>query len=176
MGQCYASSENEWFMSVYGGKVTDRSIQEIISSDVNFVDSEFLVLTLGKNLTTYKETIRIEAEGQIAKYWGLQDHYEFNGAFIFRWLSFPWDNYLDTSVAVGEGLSFASKDPEIEILNEGKTSQVLNYLAFELDFAVPGVPKCNFFTRMHHRSGIFGLIGGVNGGSNALGAGLKFTF
>ena len=163
-------------MSAYGGKVTDNSIHQILFEDINTVDSEFLVLVLGKNLSTYKQLFRIEAEGQLGKYWGLQDHYEFNGAIFFRWLPFPWDNFLDTSVAVGEGLSYASEIPEIEKEDNDETSKLLNYLAFELDFAVPGAPRFNLFTRLHHRSGIFGLINGVDGGSNMLGIGLKYTF
>lgn len=179
-GQCLAASEaapnHEWHVGVYGGKVTDNTMQQIIEGDVNFVDSKFLVVVLGKNLTTYKDLIGVEAEGQMAKHWGMQDHYEFNGVVFLRWLPFPWDKYLDTSFAVGEGFSYATKKPEVEIMNDGKTAKFLNYLGFELDFAVPGAPNYSFFTRLHHRSGIFGLIDGVHGGSNALGAGFKYSF
>ena len=174
--QCLAASENEWFVSTYGGKDTENSIDDIISRDLNFEDSKFLVVVLGKNLTIYKEMIAVEAEGQVAKHWGYQDHFEVNGDVIFRWLPFPWDDYLDTSFAVGEGLSYATQNPEIEKDKNGKTSKLLNYLAFEVAFEVPGVPGWSLFTRLHHRSGVFGLFNGVKGGSNALGAGIKYSW
>lgn len=173
---CLAASENEWFVSTYGGKDTENSIDDLISGDHKFEDSKFLVVALGKNLTIYKELIAIEAEGQVAKHWGYQDHFELNGDVVFRWLPFPWDDYLDTSFAVGEGLSYATQNPEIEKDKNGKTSKLLNYLAFEIAFEVPGVTGWSLFTRLHHRSGVFGLFNGVSGGSNALGVGIKYSW
>lgn len=171
-----AAPDHEWHVGVYGGKVTDNTIQQLIEGDVDIVDSKFLVVTLGKRLTTYRELIDVEAEGQAGKHWGIQDHYEFNAVIFLRWLPFPWDKYLDTSFAVGEGFSYATQKPEVEIRNDGKTAKFLNYLGFELDFALPGAPSYSLFTRLHHRSGIFGLIDGVHGGSNALGVGIKHSF
>jgi len=176
VAHCHASQEHEWFVSVYGGEATDNTLYEIIFNDVRFANARFLALVLGKNLTTYKDLIRFEAEGQVVKYWGAQDNFEFNGVLLARWLPFPWDHYLDTSVAVGEGFSYATEDPEVEVENDGKTSKFLNYLAFELDFVIPGAPNFSLFSRVHHRSGIFGLINGVHGGSNALGVGIKYSF
>jgi len=175
-GQCLAASEKRWFASVYGGKATENSIDDFLSGDFNFKDSKFLAVVLGKNLTTYKDLIAIEAEGQAVKHWGYQDHYEVNGDVVFRWLPFPWDDFLDTSFAVGEGLSYATQNPEIEKEKNGKTSKLLNYLAFELAFEVPGAPGWSLFTRLHHRSGVFGLFNGVHGGSNAWGAGIKYSW
>lgn len=177
-GECRAGDDTGWYLSLYGGKVSENSLHEFLfeSSSVEFEDSKLLVVALGKKLTTYKGLIRIEGEGQVAKHWGDQDHYEFNGAVLFRWLPFPWDAYLDTSFAVGEGFSYATQKPELEIMEHDKTSKFLNYLSFDLEFVVPGVPRASLFTRIHHRSGCFGLINGVNGGSNAMTAGVKYSF
>ena len=64
----------------------------------------------------------------------LQKHMEFNGLIIARWLTFPWDNFVDTNFAVGEGLSLATEVPEIENRNHDDESAILNYLLFELTF------------------------------------------
>jgi hypothetical protein len=95
---------------------------------------------------------------------------------VLRWLSFCWDRYLDTSLAIGNGISYATKIPEIEARKHEETSNILNYLMIEMDFAVPWQSDWSIFARFHHRSGIFGLINDVSGGSNAVGLGLKYTF
>jgi hypothetical protein len=95
---------------------------------------------------------------------------------VFRWQPFPWDRYLDTSFAIGEGLSYATDDPEIETEKHDRTSRVLNYLMLELAVAVPQQPRWTLFGRVHHRSGVFGLFDGVTGGSNVVGAGIRYTF
>jgi hypothetical protein len=88
----------------------------------------------------------------------------------------PRDHRLDTSFAIGDGISYASKKPKIELDKMGKTSNVLNYLMLELEFTMPRQPKVSLFTRIHHRSGVFGLINNVSGGSNMIVGGLRFHF
>ena len=170
------NADKGWFLSIYGGQVNEDSAKDSLTHNANYVNSYFCAFTAGKKLLNYRGNIDIEAEGQIVKHWELQDHLEFNALFIFRWLPFPWDEYLDTSFAVGEGISYATNDPEIEVENNDETSKILNYLMFELAFIVPKQPNWSLFVRLHHRSGIFGLINGVHGGSNASGIGFRYTF
>lgn len=175
-GQRNAAADGKYFSSIFGGQSTFGSEQDVFTLKADYVDSYIGVFVVGKRLATYKDCIGIEAEGQIAKHWGLQDHFEFNAVLVFRWLLFPWDDYLDTSFAVGDGISYATEKPEIEVRKHDKSSKILNYLMFELAFAVPGQPHWSLFARFHHRSGIFGLINGVSGGSNAVGAGVRYAF
>ncbi len=45
-----------------------------------------------------------ELEAQVDKYFGDQDHWEFNlPIIVFRWHRFPWDRYVATSFAWGIG-------------------------------------------------------------------------
>lgn len=157
--------------------------------------------------------LSLEAEGQFVKHWGYEQfscscpacgnpgwdwaeghsyetqnsgyhtHEEYNALLILRWLKFPWNRYLVTSFAFGDGLSYATKEPPIEMDQhnknhgiENETSQLLNYMLFELAFALPQYQKFNVIFRIHHRSGIFGLFNGVSGGSNFVGAGMKYNF
>ncbi len=105
----------------------------------------------------------------------MQKHFELNAILIYRWLKFPWDHILDTSLAIGDGLSYASQKPIIE-LKKQKTSRLLNYLMVEIAFNYPNYPKLELFTRIHHRSGIYKLINNVSGGSNFLALGIRYQF
>ncbi len=57
-----------------------------------------------------------------------------------------------------------------------KTDKFLNYLMFEFDFALPHEPSWSLVTRIHHRSGVFGLFGGVHGATNAFSLGIRYHF
>jgi hypothetical protein len=148
----------------------------VFTLEADYVDTYMGGVIVGKRLWTYKDWLDIEAEGQILRHWGLQEHFEFNALVTFRWLPFPWDRYLDTSFAVGDGLSYATEDPELEIEESDKTSKLMNYLMCELAFAVPRLPRWRVFIRFHHRSGVFGLFNGVSGGSNVAAAGVAYHF
>ena len=94
------------------------------------------------------------------------------------WLPFPWDNIIDTSFASGAGLSYATKTPEVEEerRGQGQTQKFLTYLMLELTFSLPQTPNWHLVTRIHHRSGAFGLFNGMTGASNGLGFGIKYRF
>ncbi len=163
------------FVSLYGGRVCYDDLANILSKR-EYVDSYVAVFSAGKGLADYKHYLRLEGEGQVAKHWGVQDHFEVNALLGLRWLPFPWDRYLDTSFAAGAGLSYATDEPEIEIEKNDRTKRLLGYLMFELGVVVPQQPKWTLFARVHHRSGAFGLFDGVSGGSNVVGAGLRYSF
>ncbi len=98
-------------------------------------------------------------------------------AVLLRYHTFPWDNYVDTSIAIGEGLSLTSKIPERESQRDQSESRhLLNYLAIEFAFSIPKYPKAGMVYRIHHRSGVFGLFGGVKGASDFYMLGLRYNF
>lgn len=170
-----ALADDSWMVSLYGGRACYDSLENILS-DREYVDSYIAALAVGKGLTDYKHYLRLEGEGQIVKHWGEQDLFEFNALLGVRWLPFPWDRYLDTSFAVGGGLSYATDEPEIEVEKNDRTARLLGYLMFELAVTVPQQPQWTLFARVHHRSGAYGLFDGVSGGSNVVGAGLRYAF
>jgi hypothetical protein len=103
-----ALADAGWMVGLFGGRATFDSLHSIFT-DRDYADSYMTGLTVGKGLTGYKHYLSLEGEGQVAKHWGDQDHFEFTAALVLRWLPFPWDRYLDTSVAVGEGLSLCHR-------------------------------------------------------------------
>ena len=91
---------------------------------------------------------------------------------IGRWVTFPWNAYLNTTLAIGEGISDATEVPKLE--QEDGASQWLNYLLFEVTFALPKYPEWAIVGRIHHRSGFFGAL--APNGSNVVAAGIKYRF
>ena len=171
-----AQSEENWAVTAYGARLTDGDLDDTVTFDANFEDAYLLAVALSRKFYTFRELIDFELEGQIVKHFEDQDHWEFNTLMVSRWLPFPWDKYVDTSFAVGVGLSLATETPEIEDKNHTDTSKFLAYLLFEAAFAHPDFPQWSVVARIHHRSGAFGTFSGVNGASNAWGAGIRYSF
>ena len=78
------------------------------------------------------------------------------------------------SLGVVQGVSFNSSLSNFESTYRDKSSQLLNYLAFEVEAALS--PQWSLVGRIHHRSGVFGLYNGVREGSNAYLLGLRHRF
>lgn len=169
---------DRWFVSLYGGKFSDNALLDILRFQTNFGDSYVYAFSVGKQIGQYEDKISYELEGQVAVHSGWQSHQEVNGAFTVRWLPFPWDRYLDTSIALGNGLSYATKEPPLEIQDshDNRSSQWLYFILVELAFGLPGNKQWELFTRVHHRSGVFGLIHEVDSGSNFIGMGIRYRF
>jgi hypothetical protein len=170
------NAEKDWALTLYFGRLTDAKIDHAATFDFSFENAYFIDLALSRRLYTFRDYFNIEIEGQIAKHFGDQHHWEFNGVAYFRWLPFPWDAYLDTSFAAGAGLSYATSVPEIEEKNHDKATQFLGALMFEFAFSLPRVPQWSLITRLHHRSGAGGFFSGVSGASNSWGIGFRYSF
>ena len=84
------------------------------------------------------------------------------------WLQ-PW-----LSFGLVEGVSFNSSASNYERTYRENYTQLLNYLAFELEASVSD--QLSFVGRIHHRSGAFGTYSGVNEGSNAYLLGLRYRW
>lgn len=97
-------------------------------------------------------------------------------AFVFDGL--PWRDKLPMRLRLGIGPSFTTKVTANERRkdddNEG--SKLLNMFDPEVEVGFPGAPEWAGFVRLHHRSGIFGLINGVTGGSTYVTFGLRHRF
>jgi hypothetical protein len=173
-----AMASNSWFSSLYVGQYSDNAFNEIIRFQTELEESHVYVLSVGKELGRLKDRVGMEVEGQFGQHNGGQNHGEINGAFTLRWLPFPWDRYLDTSFAFGNGLSYAFKEPQLEIIEneDNESSQWLYYFLVELAFQVPKQHRWDVFVRIHHRSSVFTLINNVDAGSNFLGLGLRYRF
>jgi hypothetical protein len=175
-----AAAEGRQFVSAYVAQHSpDRLIDIVGLQSANTGDSWLAAVAWTRVLARAEHT-RWEVEGQIVRHTGLQDHWEMNAVVALRWMDFPWDRYLDTRLAYGNGLSYASKVPPLEpggrIDKDEQSAHVLDYIMVEAEFVVPRKPRWSTFVRVHHRSGVFGLFHGVEGGSNFIGIGLRRYF
>jgi len=169
-----------WSTTIFAGRFFHDHLTDILGGSVfterNFMDSHVVTFSVGKELTRWGRVVAWEAEGQFGTHFGYQDHEEFNAALVARWLPFPWDGVVNTSFAIGEGLSYASERPYTEGVFRNRTGRhYLNYLFVELDFSLPNVPAWSLVSRVHHRSGVFGVYG-TREGSNFVGFGLRRRF
>jgi hypothetical protein len=119
----------------------------------------------------------IEVEAQFGGQFGRQRHQEATLALVWRSreLDLPATR-ARVNFAVGEGISYALSRPTFEGLeNNERPRKFLNYLAFEAEISHPALAGVSLVSRLHHRSGIFGLIAPQGSGSNILGLGLRIT-
>lgn len=171
-------SKERWFVSLYGGRFSDNALLDIMRFQTDIMDSHLYVLSVGKELRRYRSHLAIEFEGQLAFHQGMQEHEEINGVFALRWLCPPWDRWVNSSIAIGNGLSYATTEPPLEKMDQkdNKASQLLYYLYVELAFKPFTTAQWDLFVRVHHRSGIYGLIHGIDSGANFVGIGARYYF
>lgn len=126
-----------------------------------------------------RDGLALEFDGQIVRHYGLQDHFEATAAAVLR--TPDWEPFgpFGVNLAWGNGLSWAFDDPAYEkgvVGVRGEETRRLQYhLSIELEFG-RGASPVRPFVRLHHRSGIYGVISPQDTGSNYLGAGLRFAF
>lgn len=161
----------QWWLTLYGGVLSSRDLGRLPRKWENAYD-----LGLGATRIIYdnNKNFSLEADGTLLQHFGQQSHQEVTAGLALRWHDFPWDDTVDTSFAIGDGLSWASQVPEFENRNRDRSTQLLNYLFFEFAFSRPQHPGTQLVFRLHHRSGIYGTFDGVRGGSNVYNLGLRF--
>jgi hypothetical protein len=165
--------EPRWFVQPHLAIGTFSVIEEALLGSYEFADSRFIAVSVGRDIVRLGDIGRLAVEATAAQHWGLSDHAEFGVAAIARWDRFFWDPVLDTSVAIGEGLSYATQVPALEVQKNGTSARLLNLLIFEVAARPFDSWPVAVFARIHHRSGAWGTYSGVADGSNFLGFGLR---
>jgi outer membrane protein len=105
----------------------------------------------------------------------LQDN--FFEAILYVKVYYKWDLGKNRiRIGLGEGLSWASDVPIVEVADavnsDKKVAKLLNYLDISADFDVGRLIRVDELNDLYigftikHRSGVFGLFSGVHGGSN----------
>jgi len=168
---------DRWAVTGYLGIGTDGGIEDFPGFQADFNDAYMVGIGVSREFARWRDLAAFEVEGQINQHFRKQDHTEGNFLLVGRWLKFPWNETVRTSVAAGEGISYTSSIPVIEQeRSPGNNSHLLNYIMLELELAPPDQDEWSFVTRIHHRSGVFGLYDGVSRGSNLVTAGVRYRF
>ncbi len=173
------SAEAVWAGTVYGARMSSETGWEDILLDPVAAEYEDVFLAAGALSRRYAEyragALTLEAEGQVARYFGDQDHWELNAVPVtLRWHRFPWSHRIATSAAFGLGVSYATELPPVEVEIEGESARVLVYWVLEATAGPVNSPWA-FSLRMHHRSVAWGLVAD-EGGMNAVGVGIRYEF
>jgi len=120
----------------------------------------------------------VELEGGVGKRFGEDHQTELDLLPMLRWKLFPWNRWVYTNLRLGLlGVSYASgiSSYERQSSKNDRGSKFLNLVIPELTFAPSASSSTEFFVRVHHRSGIFGVIDGTHGGSSYVAAGFRFV-
>jgi hypothetical protein len=181
-------TERRWHATGYASRWVNTDLLDVptraITGNLSFSDTNFAGVGLSRVIVpSFSIPLpftdfafrgnRIELEGQVLKHFGGQSHWEGTLALMFRTGQIPLGGGLEANLAVAEGLSVASERPRFEGAIDVRPSRVLNYLAFEAEFSHTAAPGVSFVTRLHHRSGVFGLIAPKKSGSNFIGVGIR---
>jgi hypothetical protein len=170
-------SNYPWAVSLYGGITAGNSdtLSDIFTFDASYSDDDKLVVAaLSREIYRYEQYLSLELEGQVGRHFGDDSFWEFAGLGMVRWLPFPWDDDVDTSLDIGAGFSYYTEISEMEKERDEDAQRLLGYLAFELTFGLPQYPRWDLMLRLHHRSGLQEVIGDSE--SNFLCVGIKYAF
>jgi hypothetical protein len=182
----------EWAVTVMGGVLNETSFGQILYAPwtSDFVDTQLLSGTVSKRIHEFSE------DSLIAPYWFLGPDWfidwevgagqrfgnskasEFWTALYLNYDGFPWSNTVYMTFGTSIGLNYATSISDLEVRKSenGKGNKLLHYFSPEITFADPDHKDLAIVARWHHRSGVFGLIDGVKGGSTFLSIGIRKHF
>ena len=161
-------------------------IPKVVSSDLKMDPSYFVGINYADQanipiLTKYlsDKGLKTEVELQLSKHHGMQDNYEAHSAILARSKNFNTIDFINTNFAFGIGISHAMGTPWYEDTEsgsiDGKRYKTQNYLAFEMEMATQR-SSWSIPIRLHHRSGMYGLIAPEKVGSNFIAVGIRRKF
>jgi hypothetical protein len=180
--------------SLYGGQEVTTALERILFIKYpakpfwtwHWGNSSIIAGEFSRRLVTFGNVLSLEPQFGIGQRLGGMHATEFWGAIRISWTAFPWNNYIRTSVGLSEGLSVTTQiDADERLLDNYKIvgnrlvfpgSDLLNYFTPEITLALPEYPTYELALQMHHRSGIFGLINGVDAGAQFFTVGLRRHF
>lgn len=118
-------------------------------------NSGYLGAAFSRDIYQWRSHLKIEAELGLGQRFGTLHETDGWGALYLRWLEFPWNDRIKTSVAVSTGLDLASSVPAWESRATGVPggSRLMHYFSPEITFAMPSRQDWELVLRIHHRSG-----------------------
>ena len=137
-----------------------------------------MATAISRRFATLFDALDLEAEAGIDQRLGDMHATTAWLAVNFRWTRFPWNNIVATTIALSDGPSMASEiDTEERVRSQnGRGSDFLNFASPEITFALPDHPEDQLVLRYQHRSGIFGVINGVDEASSFACIGFRRLF
>lgn len=168
-----------YFAGISGG---DSSLLDIISAPWNtdVRGDFFLGAALSYQLLRFYRHFTIDAEIGGGGRFPYTNAGEAWVALYLRYDHFPWNHIIRTRIGLSTGFNYMTALPAAESGMPGspepEQSKLLHYLSPEIAFSLPRSPEQEFIIRYHHRSGVFGLVSKVTGGSNVISAGYRYRW
>ncbi len=166
-------------IAILGGVFSSDVFSDIVLSPWDTRTERIYLLSgsYNRRLTTVLNHLDIEVEAGVGRRFGDNNSAEAYAALGLRWREFPWNDYLRTSFAVYPiGPSYVANLSASEVSKDGRSANWLNFFSIELTFAAPAKPQLEAIFRLHHRSGVFGLINGSTNGADFLSVGARYRF
>ena len=164
---------------------------KVLGGDLEFKNSDYIGLTYARTLVNdFSIPIPfsdiqfrgwdLELEGSFLKHYNIQTHSEAATALVLRTRRFIPLSFWGWTLAGGWGFSYAFDQPALEKGPDGNPGQdsvqFQSHLILELDFFHPQFDRVHLVSRVHHRSGMYGLISPQKTGSNFIAVGLRLDF
>ncbi len=168
------NNSKDWSFSFYRGRWSRTIFTDIVlRQKTDFRDSYFTAAAVSRTISELGRFMQARAEINFGRHCGLQDHLEVNALAVLVWKKLPWERYLNSSIAYGSGISYAFESPAIEIRRHNpRPARLLKYMMLEFEVFLPPVERLSLFMRIHHRSGVFGIVRD-NQGSNIIALGVR---
>lgn len=173
----YHAPANGWSFGVHAGRSIDNSVhtgEAFLPWSWEFEDYYLTSAGLRKEVARLWRHSRLLAEADLAWVGGDEEYAEAALTPMITWDTFPWDHTVDTTLAVGAGLSYSSKTTDIDTIDQRWMASMI----FELEMQPASWASWSVYTRIHHRSNAFGLFGDESSqtGSNFPSLGLRYHF
>lgn len=183
--------EKSWSVLFYRGNTAKQNFGEVVTGQYSSYGETIYATELAYTLDQDNLIRRffkpvfdvVQVAGNIAYRHDYTNHdniKEGNIYLIWRFTKFPWENYLKNSIAIGDGVSYATHPPFADReagKSAGDFSRALNYLMLEVTFALPACPQFELALRLHHRCTAWGSYAkNPNAGSTNVGIGLRYYF
>jgi len=180
-------------VAVFAAQGADHNLKElpgrIVAGDIAWEKSYFNALGLRKTGKAVGQSCEVLQgtplaailqgyELVLAQHHGMQDNAEVGVAYTLRTPDLEL-GAAGVNFATGVGLSYALGTPSYEdgpLNNPGKRYRLQLLLLFDLEWKLRGYGDWSLVTRVHHRSGVYGLIAPSHVGSNFLAAGIRYRF
>ena len=183
------ADERTWRGTLYVSRWINSDLAELptnaIGGKLSFRDTSFAGVGITKvivpgfdvTLPILNHTFAnnsIELEGQALHHFGQEHHVEGAASILWRTGNVSLLSGASMNFGFGIGGSYAFAKPKVEGVGFVRPRRYLNYLVVETELSHRDLPWTHLVLRVHHRSGIFGLIAPKHSGSNYIGVGLRF--
>lgn len=180
-----------WSILLYRGSTATQAFAELLGGKYNSAGEDLYTAELAYTLdqsNVIRKFFRpvfdlVQVAGNVTYRHDYNQHddvTEGNLYLIWRFTKFPWEHYLKNSIAIGDGISYASHSPYADrnpAIPASNYSKLLNYLMLEVTFAAPLYPALQLALRIHHRCTVWGTFPKkANAGSTSIGLGVRYYF